>query len=507
MAAINLEPVSDYDNIPERDGVQAGCSNLDPTASEFTPKPNPGPKSAGTKPANSKKKPRSLPNKSTKHRSAKSSAQSKITSLFPKPRKQKVLSTHVTIENDAPVIEDIGPENGLNDNMPGRPPCSPSVTQSDVCSPVDTSITSDSHKVLDPKTFNRVPLVSLKVAPLDIASEVNDDIPLNISAYRIKYEQAVKENSVLTSQLNILHGELDDKVSTINQQKSEMKRLQNDNDNLRRQLSKHTGMRKFVDATSSRDAVLIAKDKELDILKAKLSHYETHISEVASYLKEGIDVDCSPADNRSYADVTAETPCETSPKPTPSKPKSHKRKKRSKPYVVGLGSSLTSGLGAKLQNRGLDATNFCYPGADLPRLRSRVPHVISSDDQPDQVFLQGGGNDLHNGAPPHLVNIEFEKLISEVRQASPDSQIVLSKIPYRTHDQRLHRKIDRVNEYLDKRGIRGDNVVTIDVRPPFPYFYSQPSVIHFDVDGAQCYGDKVASKLINFQSDLQLNRV
>ena len=125
--ASNLEPVSDYDNIPESDGVQAGSSHrdLDPTATEFTPKPNPGAKTAEIKPAVtvvSKKKPRSLPNKSTKHRSAKSSAQSKITSLFPRPRKQKVLSKHVTIENDTPVIEDIGPEDGLNDNTPGRPP-------------------------------------------------------------------------------------------------------------------------------------------------------------------------------------------------------------------------------------------------------------------------------------------------------------------------------------------------------------------------------------------------
>ena len=480
-----METVSDYDNIPERDGVQAGCSNLDPTATEFSPKPNPGSKSAGIKPAVvSKKKPRSLPNKSTKHRSAKSSAQSKITSLFPKPRKPKVLSTHVEVENVAPECEDIGPEDGINDNMPSRPPCS-------------LTVTSVSH-------------VDVSQSPVNTSSkcdqDCNDDIPLNSGLFRVKYEQACKEISSLTAQNNILHSELDDKCKTIKSLQAENKRISNDSDNLRRQLSKHTGMRKFVDSSSAHEQALQAKDNEIAQLKATVSHYKIHMCEVASYIQEGMDVIPTPPSPRTYAEVVSDSTNSQSAKPTSTNPKPKRRKKRKQPKVISIGSSLTSGLGSKLIKRGLDATNFCYPGADIPRLRERIPHVISPDDEPDQVFLQGGGNDLHNNAPPHLVNIEIDNLISDVRRAAPNTQIILSKIPYRTYDPHLHGKIDCVNEYLDKRGRRGDNVFTVDVRPPFPYSYSKPEVIHFNRKGAQSYADKVASQLINFQSDLLINQ-
>ncbi len=84
---------------------------------------------------------------------------------------------------------------------------------------------------------------------------------------------------------------------------------------------------------------------------------------------------------------------------------------------------------------------------------------------------------------------------------------MLSKIPYRTHNPHLHRKIDQVNRYIETRGKRDDGVVMLDACPPFPEFYSQPEVIHFKRKGSQIYGDKVASQLINFQSDLLASRV
>ena len=102
--------------------------------------------------------------------------------------------------------------------------------------------------------------------------------------------------------------------------------------------------------------------------------------------------------------------------------------------------------------------------------------------------------------------MEIERLITDVRNVAPDTQIILSKIPYRTYDPYLHGKIDSVNVYLENRGRRGDNVFTVDVRPPFPYSYSKPEVIHFNRKGAQSYADKVASQLINFQSDLLINQ-
>ena len=215
----------------------------------------------------------------------------------------------------------------------------------------------------------------------------------------------------------------------------------------------------------------------------------------------------APSVHKTYAEVLSDATNKEPASSSKSKPKPNRPKKRSQPLVVSMGSSLTWGLGQKLNKRGLDGPNYCYSGADIPWLRERVPHAIKSENAPDQVFFQIGGNDLHNGAPPHLVNIEFENLISDVRRIAPNSQIVFGKIPYRTDNINLHKRINFVNKYLEDRGTRGDGVACIDARPPFPNFYSMPELIHFTKKGERIYGDKVASQLINFQSDILTNRV
>ena len=350
-------------------------------------------------------------------------------------------------------------------------------------------------------------------------AECGDNIPLLSNELKIRYEHELKENAALEAQIRLLHGELDEHTKVQKSQLAEVKRLKNDNDCLRRNVSKHTGMRKFVDVTTAYELDVKKKDDEIAKLRKEVNFLKTHINEVSKYLSEGAEASSanqaaestSPAtpnlenDSEFAQAAAAQRGLNPDTPSTSTKRKSKPGKRR--PVAVGIGSSLMGRAHEQLTKRGVDCTTFTYRGADLPRLRSRVQHVIETDNAPDNVVLQGGGNDLHNGAPPHLVNKEFEHLIKEVKRVAPNTRVVLSKIPYRTFDRRLLYNIDCVNQYLENRAKRGDNVTLVDIRPDFPAHHAGPDYVHFTATGNEVYGDKLASKLINFQVTRLSNRV
>ena len=153
----------------------------------------------------------------------------------------------------------------------------------------------------------------------------------------------------------------------------------------------------------------------------------------------------------------------------------------------------------------IDAMVYTYPGAPIPRLVSRLRHIINQDNS--NIVLQCGGNDLELASPAAVVR-EYDHLISEVRQLAPNAHIYISAIPPRNgrahiyisaippRNGRAHilEDIAKVNTYLSNRGRRGDDVTCIHVCPTDLHHFSRDKV-HCNDRGRKEYGMAMASVL------------
>ena len=170
---------------------------------------------------------------------------------------------------------------------------------------------------------------------------------------------------------------------------------------------------------------------------------------------------------------------------------------RQLPDTLIIGTSLVRGVSSNLHKRNIDNVSYCYPGAEIPTIRSRINSVLPRNSRPRQVFLQAGGNDLESHPADQVIK-QYDKLIHQVKsRCSNATTILLGRIPPRRHPA-LTDKIKKVNTYLNNRGVKGDNVKFVDCCPSFPSQFSRDRV-HFNSEGAKVYADKLACHVIHFQ--------
>ena len=167
--------------------------------------------------------------------------------------------------------------------------------------------------------------------------------------------------------------------------------------------------------------------------------------------------------------------------------------------TVIIGTSLTRGVGEQLRKRGVDSTCFSYAGTQIPHIRSRVAHILNTHQQPANVILQCGGNDLET-QPAEKIIAHYESLVGIVRARCPKSNIILSRVPYRRRGRNLNSKINCLNSYLESRGNRNDGISYVDACPPSLDMFKK-DLVHFNVKGLKFYADKLS----NFVSFPPLN--
>ena len=170
------------------------------------------------------------------------------------------------------------------------------------------------------------------------------------------------------------------------------------------------------------------------------------------------------------------------------------------PDTVVIGTSLVIGVGKRLRERGIDNITYCFPGAHLPQIRNRLNKIIVPGKIPKNIVVQAGGNDIEHHRTDLVVK-EYGTLIKALKSQCPKSNIVLCKIPCRSPFQWLHEEIAKVNTFL-ANSTHGGNVHFIDLGPEFGPRYFRKDMVHFNHEGIQVYGDKVACSLINFQVNL-----
>ena len=86
-------------------------------------------------------------------------------------------------------------------------------------------------------------------------------------------------------------------------------------------------------------------------------------------------------------------------------------------------------MSSNLHKRNIDNVSYCYSGAAIPTIRSRIDSVLPRNSRPCQVFLQAGGNDLESHPADQVIK-QYDKRIHQVNsRCSITTTILLGRIP------------------------------------------------------------------------------
>ena len=99
----------------------------------------------------------------------------------------------------------------------------------------------------------------------------------------------IASNQSATAQNELLNSEIDQYRKTIKEQKLQIKKMSDDNDNLRWEISKDKGIRKFINNDTSGDMNDMVE--KLNIAETNLSSFKQHVLDTANQLISTIDGD------------------------------------------------------------------------------------------------------------------------------------------------------------------------------------------------------------------------
>ena len=334
---------------------------------------------------------------------------------------------------------------------------------------------------------------------------------------------------------------------------------------MKRDISKHTGIRRYTDSNQSPVSDSVVSDHDLvlcdkcQVLCAKLigvtdsllsalddeqaSNFavvENRKRGHASSVHSAQPVQCSPT-QPSFAAVAASRntvnppsvlprhpqpgPAPTSPRPIPvvkigavarhaadgatsmqSAPAEQARHGTTENgETVVIGTSLISGLVPMLHRQGISATSYMYRGADIPAIRSRVPNILPPGANPWCIILQVVGNDATKH-PAEQIATRCDGLIRDIRTRCPLSKIILSKVLPRKGTTRTMSASNKINNSIDKFAQSFHNVYSIDVCPSSLYHFRKDCT-HFDAVGVKYYAENIAKVLQNFHRGHQMVNV
>ena len=399
--------------------------------------------------------------------------------------------------------------------------------------------------------------------------ESNGDAVLRLEARvlaaNIELQGVSAERAALQQQVELLISEIDSLKKVDKTQKNVIKRLINENDKIKRDISKHTGIRRYTDSSQSRVSDSVVSDHDVvqcdkcKVLRAKLigvtdsllsalddeqaSNFavvENRKRGRASSARSAQPVQRSPT-QPSFAAVAASRstvnppsvlphhpqpgPAPTSPRPIPvvkigaaarhaaegaaSVQSAHAEQVRHETTETGetvvIGTSLISGLAPMLHRQGISATSYMYRGGDIPSIRSRVPNILPPGANPRHIILQVAGNDATKH-PAERIATRYDGLIRDIRTRCPLSKIILSKVPPRKGTSRTMSTINKINSSIDKFAQSFHDVYSIDVCPSSLYHFRKDCT-HFNAAGLKYYAENIAKVLQNFHRGHQMVNV
>ena len=373
-------------------------------------------------------------------------------------------------------------------------------------------------------------------APQDIADKVkrleSDLIEANA---QIEFDKT--QNNKLQAQIELLEGEIDKYRATQTAKKKEIRRLTTANDNLRRELSKYEGMRKYAvqntepdKSKSNQDPTeIISLKEQLGVANIRIDSLKDHIQSVAGTLLSACDDDggfqtvthrrrnrgknTPPAANvvSSTGNTTA-VPSETGQRipvitnsPTTNISQANPAtycdvtagRRRSTGDVIIVGTSITRGVSHELKQQGVEAETYTYPGATIPHIRSRLPYILNENCPPKTIILQCGGNDYEYHSLEQIKE-QYDYLVNDIKYYCPGTKVIISRVPPRKTNSETMAKIAGLNLHLESRSNPEIDVHCVDVCPKITRYYKRDK-IHFNSSGVRFYALKLSCELKNFQ--------
>ena len=358
-------------------------------------------------------------------------------------------------------------------------------------------------------------------------------------------------NKKLINQMQKCENENENLKKQSTNQKSQIKKLTNKCDALQRKLSKISGMRKFAEkntieaptSTLSTDEMNKQFDQmkcERDLSNAKYVSLKEHITVVTKNLYSVLEEEPAPDANTHEKKNVSNTKVKNnkrvrfrpanvrvsfsdsgrssinvnqtqrinvvsgmgrnSPTPTPKPVKSGES--------ILYGTSLVSGMGAELRDRGINATSISHPGGKTEYMSKTAYNTFANmKNPPANIIVQTAGNCCDDFKIPSGKIIEnYETTIQEIRRASPDSRIICSSVPLRGDNPVVHMKINKVNAYLKRRGERNlDNMFFIDVVPKDMRTMYKKDKVHFNGKGRAEYARGLKEAILNFPQSVRQN--
>ena len=371
------------------------------------------------------------------------------------------------------------------------------------------------------------------------SEDTDHDIPLDqqLANCQILISYLEKENKALKNENDLINDDLSTANKLLDKQKKLNKKLTTECDQLKRNASKNSGIRKFMnvdistetDSHSQSHPQSQAKSQPNDIVVAQLNSLRDHVTKVANDLLQSVDSAPSYQPPQPSSQPPSQPPPSQQSHETPFTPVRNKRSKNKppppRPYsdavangirtnttsshhrpgqgarqrnkTIILGTSLTDGISTELNKLGVKSTTHIYRGGKLDLIRDRVPHIFPKDPskQPDKIVLLAGGNDAEEFSADRVTN-EYDGLIRDIRKVCLHSQIILSSIPFRKNDSKTNGKIMDVNDYLKDRGQRRDNVLFADIAPTDSSMSTYKKV-HFNNKGKSEFAKGLKPFLIN----------
>lgn len=121
-----------------------------------------------------------------------------------------------------------------------------------------------------------------------------------------------------------------------------------------------------------------------------------------------------------------------------------------RPKIVIIGNSNARGISEGLNERGLDACGYVFPGGTISHITSRIRNMTSSQ-SPDFVMLMAGDIEAADGLAAATICARYEHLIDGAKRAFPFSRIIISGLA-QTGGHTQRETLRDVNRHLEILG-------------------------------------------------------
>ena len=358
--------------------------------------------------------------------------------------------------------------------------------------------------------FYKKRVIDLQQQVIDIGSN-SEKVTANAIAHAAALESTVK----------LLNEEIEGK-------NKEIKRLQTDLDRSRLDLSKaNGGLRHHMNSKDSNTSAKKSTDptSNASFMKTIEAEFAANRAEMAALKKQLASVlsDDSTEENgpfqtvvnrrrnrrtRQPAQPTLRQPPQPAYSPQPPTYADVTARPAPKPTTLSFGSSLARGTQNALRNNHVDALEYSFPGADIPRLRREIIPILQENPQVDTVLITGGGNDCEReGVTLPQIKAEYDALVDAIKiQQGWECKVVINSVPQRRRiTTETRHKIAGLNLEHYYHSDPDNFVYFCDSAPKSGGFFRDR--VHLNHHGLDHWARKVTGLISNFQPVTQLTRM